>query len=154
MSAQPSLAHAEPAAKPSLTIRRRIGAPPEKVFRAWTDPQQIVRWFGPAGADAVRAEMDARVGGRFRVVFRTPDGEQHDVSGEYREVTPGAKLVFTWRWRTMPERESLVSVAMKDDGAGGTVLTLTHEQCFDEAARDRHHGGWSGALDKLEQLFA
>ena len=101
----------------------------------------------------MRAETDARVGGRFRVIMRTSDGEEHDVSGVYREVVPNEKLVFTWAWRSTPERESLVTVALKRDG-DGTVLTLTHEQFFDEAARDAHRYGWTGALDKLEQYFA
>jgi uncharacterized protein YndB with AHSA1/START domain len=99
------------------------------------------------------AEADARVGGRYHMVFRTPDGEEHDVSGSYREVVPNAKLVFTWMWRTMPERQSLVTVALKRDG-DGTLLTLLHEQFFDEAARDRHRSGWSGTLDKLERYLA
>lgn len=139
--------------KPSLTVKRRIGAPPEQVYAAWTDPAQITRWWGPEQAETLSAELDARVGGRFRIVFRTPDGEEHDVSGTYREVVPNEKLVFTWMWRTMPERQSLVTVALNRDG-DGTLLTLLHEQFFDEAARDRHRSGWTGTLDKLEKYFA
>jgi len=140
-------------AKPSLTLQRRLKAQPEKVFRAWTEPEKMMAWWGPDRAETLSAEADARVGGRFRVVFRTPNGEQHDVSGVYREVVPNTKLTFTWAWRTMPERESVVTVALKSDG-DGTLLTLTHEQFFDEAARDGHRYGWTGALDKLEQHVA
>jgi uncharacterized protein YndB with AHSA1/START domain len=141
-------------AKPSLTLKRRLSAPPAKVYAAWTDPQHLKRWWGPGDADeTVLAETDPRVGGRFRIVFRTTDGDEHDVSGSYREVVPEAKLVFTWAWRSTPERESLVTVLLKGDG-DGTLLTLVHEQFFDEPARDRHRQGWSGALDKLERLFA
>lgn len=139
-------------AKPSLTIKRRLNAPPEKVYGAWTEPAKIMRWFGPERAQMLSAEADVRVGGRYRMVFRTPDGEEHDVSGAYREVIPNEKLVFTWMWRTMPERESLVTVALKRDG-DGTLLTLLHEQFFDEGARDRHRSGWSGTLDKLERYL-
>jgi uncharacterized protein YndB with AHSA1/START domain len=160
MSTKPNLAtrpatapRPNPAVKPSLTIKRRFNAPPEKVYGAWTDPEKITRWFGPAQAECLHAEAAPRVGGRFHLIFRTPDGEEHDVSGVYREVVPNEKLVFTWAWRTMPERESLLSIALKRDGEG-TLLTLLHEQFFDEAARDRHHFGWTGALDKLEALFA
>jgi uncharacterized protein YndB with AHSA1/START domain len=99
------------------------------------------------------AETDVRVGGRFRIVFRMASGEEHDVRGVYREVAPNEKLVFTWSWRTMPERESLVRIELQPDGAG-TLLTLTHEQFFDEAARDSHRQGWTGALEKLARLFA
>jgi uncharacterized protein YndB with AHSA1/START domain len=139
--------------KPSLTLKRRLRATPAKVFSAWTDPQKIARWFGPEGAAMLVAETDARVGGRFHMVMRGPDGEEHDVSGVYREVVPDEKLVFTWAWRTTPERESLVTVTLKPDGEG-TLLTLMHEQFFDELARDRHEYGWKGALDKLEAYFA
>jgi uncharacterized protein YndB with AHSA1/START domain len=135
--------------KPALTLKRRLNAPPAKIYRAWTDAAKISRWFGPEAAEMLRAETDVRVGGRFRIVFRGPDGEEHDVGGVYREVVPNQKLVFTWAWRSTPERESLVTVALKRDG-DGTLLTLLHEQFFDEAARDRHGRGWSETLDKLE----
>jgi uncharacterized protein YndB with AHSA1/START domain len=135
--------------KPALTLKRRLNAPPSKIYRAWTDAAKISRWFGPEDAEILRAETDVRVGGRFRIVFRGPDGEEHDVGGIYREVVPDQKLVFTWAWRSTPERESLVTVALKRDG-DGTLLTLLHEQFFDEAARDRHGRGWNGTLDKLE----
>lgn len=138
--------------KPSLTLKRRLLASPELVYAAWTDPPQLVHWFGPAGAQMLSAQTEARVGGRYRIMFRTPDGEGHEVGGVYREVVPNERLVFTWAWRTMPERESLVTVTFKPDGEG-TILTLLHEQFFDEAARDRHEFGWTGALDKLQRLF-
>jgi uncharacterized protein YndB with AHSA1/START domain len=139
--------------KPSLTLKRRLNASPEKVYAAWTDPAQISRWFGPDAGPVTRAETDLRVGGRFHVVFHSEDGEEHDVSGTYRAVVPNEKLQFTWAWRTMPERESLVTVLIKPDGEG-SLLTLIHEQFFDEPARDRHEYGWTGSLNKLERLFA
>jgi uncharacterized protein YndB with AHSA1/START domain len=139
--------------KPSLTIKRRLNAPPAKVFSAWTDPEKVKRWMGPGEIKTVRAENDVRVGGRYRILMQTPAGEEHDVSGVYREVIANEKLVYSWAWKTMPERESLVTVTFKPDG-DGTLLTLTHEQFFDEDARDRHQGGWNGALDKLERYLA
>jgi uncharacterized protein YndB with AHSA1/START domain len=148
MLAQPGLA-----AKPSLTLKRRLNAVPEKVYAAWTDPAKLKRWFGPDNGAVERAETDLRVGGRYVVVFYTEDGEEHHVSGSYREVVPNEKLVFTWAWRSTPERESLVTVLIKPDGEG-SLLTLIHEQFFDEAARDRHEFGWTGSLKKLERLFA
>jgi uncharacterized protein YndB with AHSA1/START domain len=139
-------------AKPSLTLKRRLKATPAQIYAAWTDPRQIARWWGPAGAVVLDAEADVRVGGSFRKRTRTPDGEEHVVSGIYREVVPHEKLVFTWAWRSTPERESLVTVTLTPDG-DATILTLLHEQFFDEAARDGHRFGWSGALDALERLF-
>ncbi len=138
--------------KPSLTLRRKLNAKPAAVYAAWTDPAQVTRWFGPDSGAALSAEIDPRSGGRLHIAFKTADGERHDVSGVYREVRPEEKLVFTWAWKSTPDRESLVTIDLTPDG-NGTMLTLTHEQFFDEAARDSHRSGWMVALDKLERLF-
>jgi uncharacterized protein YndB with AHSA1/START domain len=140
---------------PSLTLKRKLKAPAEKVFAAWTKPEQIVRWFGPveAAQDSVSADMDVRVGGRFRISFNGQDGEHHEVGGTYREVVPGERLVFSWAWHSTPERESLVTVTLKADGAG-TILTLHHERFFDEKARDGHERGWTGTLEKLARYLS
>ena len=139
---------------PSLTLKRRLKAPAEKVFAAWTDPEKIVRWFGPAEteSDSVRADMDVRVGGRYRLRFKTADGESHEVGGEYKEVMPNERLVFSWAWHSTPERESLVTITLKADG-DGTLLTLHHERFFDQKARDGHNRGWTGTLEKLERYL-
>jgi len=150
MAAQSAVATA---AKPSLTLKRRFNAAPAKVYAAWTDPTKIALWFGPDSGKVQSAETDVCVGGRYTVVFFTEDGEEHHVSGVYREVVPNEKLVFTWAWRSTPERESLVTVLVKPDG-DGTLFTLIHEQFFDEAARDRHQYGWTGSLNKLEKHLA
>ena len=140
------------ATKPSLTIKRRFNAAPAKVYTAWTDPKMIARWFGPHGVESVNAETDLRVGGRYHITMHVP-GDRHDVLGVYREIVPNEKLVFTWAWKSTPERESLVTVTFKPDGAG-TIMTLLHDQFFDADARDRHQTGWTGAIDKLEKMFA
>ena len=143
----------EAAVKPSLTLKRRFNAAPAKVFAAWTDPEKIKRWMGPEGVEPLHAEIDVRVGGRYRWIMRSPDGEEHDVSGVYREVVPNEKLVFSWAWKSTPERQSQVTVLIKPDG-DGTLLTLIHEQFFDEDARDRHQHGWTGSLEKLARFLA
>jgi uncharacterized protein YndB with AHSA1/START domain len=141
--------------KPSLTLKRRIKAAPAKVFQAWTDPAKLVHWFGPSATidGSVRAVADVRQGGRYQIGFTTDDGEHHQVSGTYREVVPDTRLVFTWAWQSTPERQSLVTITLAAEG-DGTLLTLHHEQFFDDKARDGHARGWSGALDRLERLFA
>ena len=82
--------------KPSLTLKRRFRASPSQVFSAWTDPKKIVRWFGPRDTrqDSVVAEMDLRVGGRYRIGFEGTGGERHEVGGSFREVVPDHRLVF------------------------------------------------------------
>jgi len=141
------------AVKPSLTLKRRLNASPEKVFAAWTEPAHLTKWFGPDAGAVTRADLDVRTGGRYVVIFHTEDGEEHYVSGVYKEVVHNEKLAFTWAWRSTPERESFVTVHIKPDGAG-SILTLVHEQFFDEAARDRHAFGWTGSLNKLEKVLA
>ncbi len=141
MSAQSSV-------QPSLTLKRRINAAPEKIYAAWTDPKKIVGWWGTRDAVTFHAEADLRVGGRFAIGFRTAEGVENNVSGLYREIVPNRKLVFTWAWRTTPERESLVTVSFKPD-EGATILTLHHEQFFDETARANHERGWGQLFDAL-----
>jgi uncharacterized protein YndB with AHSA1/START domain len=143
------------ATRPSLTLKRRLNAPPAKVYAAWTDPEKIARWFGPAQVvtNSVRAEIDARIGGRYRISFEMQDGEYHEVIGVCREMVPNRRLAFSWAWHSTPERESQVTVSLKPDG-DGTLLTLHHEQLFDQAARDGHETGWIGTLDKLEKYLA
>ncbi len=140
--------------RPSLTLKRRLNASPEKVYAAWTNPQKITRWFAPSSvkAGSEQADIDARIGGRFRISFSTGD-EYYEVGGVYREVVPNRRLVFSWAWHSTPERESLVTISLQPDG-DGTLLTLHHEQLFDQAARDGHERGWIGMLDNLEKHLA
>lgn len=138
--------------KPSLTIKRRFNASPAKVYAAWADPEKMSRWMGPGDTVAPTVECDLRVGGRYSIAMRTPDGEEFSVGGTYREVVPNEKLCFTWAWKGTPERESVVTVTFKPDG-DGTLMTLQHEQFFDEGARDRHNAGWTRTLAKLERFL-
>jgi len=141
--------------KPFLALDRTYPVAPEKVWRAWTDPEAVKRWWGPGPGEPVSlAELDVRVGGRFRIVFGGPDGKAHECAGVYREVMPNRKLVFTWTWpNSTPERESLVTITFRPAGKG-TELVFLHEQLFDEKVRDDHKRGWSGSLDKLERYLA
>ena len=138
--------------KPFLRLSRHFPVAPEKVWLAWTDPQALKHWFGPDEGEVLSARTDVRVGGRFHIVFRTVDGEEHDVGGVYREVQPHRKLVFTWAWKSTPEREPLVTLTFRP-ADGGTEFNMLHEQFFDSAARDRHEYGWAGALGKLERFL-
>jgi uncharacterized protein YndB with AHSA1/START domain len=143
------------AARPILTLSRRLNASPETVYAAWTEAERLIRWFGPGSVipDTVRADIDARPGGRYHIAFDNDRGDHHEVGGVYRELVPHVRLVFSWAWHSTPERESLVTVTLQPDGAG-TLLTLHHEQFFDAAARDAHEHGWISTLDKLAGTFA
>jgi uncharacterized protein YndB with AHSA1/START domain len=148
------MASAAAPGRPVLAIERDYDASPEKVWQAWTDPQALMKWFGPLQTESVLlAELDVRVGGRYRIAFVTDDGERHDVSGVYREVVMHRKLSFSWAWRTTPERESLVTIELLPAGEG-TRLRFRHEQFFDEAARDNHRRGWTGTFARLDAWLA
>lgn len=141
----------QPADRPALVLHRKFHVAPEKVWRAWTEPEALKGWFGPGGPQAVSvADIDLRVGGSFRLVFGGPDGNEHEAAGVYREVVPHRKLVFSWSWpRTTPERVSQVTILLRAEG-GGTDMEFRHEQFFDETVRDNHRNGWSETFLKLE----
>jgi len=149
--ASQSVAESVLATRPSLTLKRRINASPEKIYAAWTEPENLIRWFGPAMVkqETVHADVDARIDGHYRISFDDDRGEHHEVGGSYREMVPHSRLVFSWAWHSTPERESQVTISLKPDD-GGTMLTLHHEQFFDQAARDGHEKGWIALLDQLE----
>ncbi len=131
-----------------LTLSRIVAAPREAVFRAWTAPEVLARWWWPARFDTAY-EVDARPGGRWR--FRTidlPDLGVLAVSGAFREASPPARLVYTWRWEEADAGEMLVTVAFGERGAQAEV-TVRHERFTTERARDEHVQGWSDCLDRL-----
>jgi uncharacterized protein YndB with AHSA1/START domain len=138
----------------SLTLVRRIAARPSIVFDALTTPEGIACWWGPDGGPVLLAETDLRVGGRFRVRFRTLDGSEHESSGEYVEVARPKRLAMSWHWLCGEEDpgESLVEIDLRAIPEG-TELTLTHSGLHSEETRRSHEQGWSGALDKLERHF-
>jgi uncharacterized protein YndB with AHSA1/START domain len=145
---------AEVREKPSLTIVRRFKVAPDKVWRALTQPEALKHWMAPSDEFKVpHAEVELKVGGRYNIVMQSSDGESHDVRGAYREIVPDRKLVYTWAWKSTPERESLVTIELRAVD-GGTELTLRHEQFFDEEARDKHQHGWNGCLARLERFVA
>lgn len=134
--------------QPGVIIVRRIKAEPAKVWAAITRPEQMMRWWGPDAGPTLNVVADVRPGGRFSVVFRLMNGEEHNPTGIYQEVIPEKKLVFTWELQGAAEPDTLVTFLLEpvDDG---TRLTLTHEHLPDEASRQSHEKGWTGLLDKL-----
>jgi len=114
----------------------------------------LKKWMAPGDDFKIPvAEADLRVGGRYHIIMHAPDGQVHDVSGVYREVVANRKLVYTWAWKSTPERESVVTIELRAAG-GGTELTLKHEQFADAEARDRHQQGWMGCFARLEKAVA
>ena len=138
----------------SLSLVRTIKASPEKVFAAWTEPKTLKKWMSPTEQMEVAvAETDLRVGGRYRIVMREPDGKEHKIAGVYKEIENPKKIAFTWGWEGSPEAETLVTVELRKKGAA-TELTLTHFKFADDKTRDMHNQGWVGCIGRLENLFA
>jgi len=142
--------------KLSLEIKRFINAPRDRVYAAWTDPAQLRQWFGPEKVQTRNLIADARVGGKFRWDLTNSEGEKMTCLGEYRELQPGKKIVFTWQWDDDEDWENHTSVVTVElsDRDNGTELRLIHEQLPNEASRDGHTEGWNSALDKLEKFFS
>ncbi len=139
----------------TLNLTRTYSAPREEVFRAWTEPEALKRWFAPSDEFSTPiAEVDLRVGGAYRIGMKPPDQEDmFIVVGTYREVQPPERLVFTWSWEEgMDVGETLVTVEFRDLG-GSTEVVLTHELFPNEQARDKHNEGWSGCLERLEKIL-
>jgi uncharacterized protein YndB with AHSA1/START domain len=139
----------------SLTLVRRIKARPQVVFDAVTTAEGIAQWWGPDAGPVLVAEVDPRVGGRYRVRFRMLDTTEHESSGEFLEIVRPERIVMTWRWKGGVEDpgESRVEMTLKAVPEG-TELTFIHSQLHDEETCRSHEEGWTGSLDKLESHFA
>ena len=141
-----------------LVIKRVLDAPRSLVFAAWIDEKQAARWWGPKGFTTVANKMDVRVGGEWRRRLRSPEGAEHHSHGFYREIVEPERLVFTFSWDQggVPGHgpETLVTLIFADLGGDRTELTLSQESFGTSAARDDHHRGWAGCLDRFVEYLA
>jgi uncharacterized protein YndB with AHSA1/START domain len=144
------------AATRALRVSRIIHADAETLFRAWTDPRELMRWWRQEGEGwaFAGASIDLRVGGAYRLGMTAPDGKIHVAVGVYREVQRPVRLVFTWEWEDPTHRagDTVVTVEFKDAGGDRTEVVLTHEGFVDEARMGRHQQGWIELLNLLERF--
>lgn len=141
----------------AIRIERVFNAPARAVFEAWTSPEMLRRWYPPGAEwDTPVAEVDLRVGGRLRIVMRSPDGEEASGSGEYREITPPSRLVFTWTWDRpdIAEGTQLIEVDFTELPDGTTSVVMTNRGLADEQARESHRDGWEESFDNLDRALA
>jgi uncharacterized protein YndB with AHSA1/START domain len=134
----------------TLFLQRTIPAAVDRVFGAWTDPESIKGWFAPPDTETPLAEVDLRVGGRYRIGFKEKGSDtMRIVSGVYREIRPPHHLVFTWCWEDDPDKnETVVTIELREKGKT-TELRLTHVNFQSEDVRDHHKKGWIGCVDSL-----
>lgn len=137
-----------------LTITRKFNAPRDRVFRAWTDPEKLSKWWGPENRICPFAELDPQPGGRWRTCMRAEDGQEAWVQGEYREVEPPSKLSFTWAWETdgIPGPSTFISIDFLDHGAE-TEMVFTHSGFESEEQKRLHNEGWTGSLNSLHTML-
>jgi uncharacterized protein YndB with AHSA1/START domain len=136
-----------------LVVRRTIRATAARIFDAWTQPQQLCAWWGPRPVTCSSAEVDLRVGGRYRIVNALPDGSSVTIEGEFEQIEAPHKLVYTWRMGHELPESSRVTVRFESHGEATDVI-VAHEQIPSRAVRDSHEQGWQGCLDGLERHFA
>lgn len=128
-------------------IQMRVEASRDRVFAAWTDPELLVRWWGPEA----EAEVDLRVGGRFRLSMQFDWGAMVSV-GAYREILSPERLVFTFGWEGDQTQEETLVMLTLQEAEGGTELTLTHEGFDDPAVAANHRAGWLDCVERLAAL--
>ncbi|HKW00126.1 MAG TPA: SRPBCC domain-containing protein [Vicinamibacterales bacterium] len=136
----------------TLVVRRTIRASPERLFDAWTQPAHLLKWWGPAGVECLDAQVDARVGGRYRIANRLPDGRVLWIAGEFERVEPPSLLVYTWRVEPQETAERVTVRFESRDNA--TDVVVVHERIADAATRDMHDRGWRECLEGLEAFMS
>ncbi len=134
-----------------LTVTRIINAPCAMVFRAWTEPEQLAQWFGPAEVELRDLKVEVKMGGAFRVHFVSKTGD-HIATGNYREIVPNQRLKFSWSWEHYAMPDSVVTVDFEDLGQT-TRLTLVHEGLPDQEDADDHTKGWTSMIEKFTRLM-
>jgi uncharacterized protein YndB with AHSA1/START domain len=130
-----------------VELTRDLSAPPERVFRALTDPAELARWWTGIGGIST-ASFDLRPGGAYRLEFRMEKGETCAVRGVVREVDPPRRLVMSWFSPEFPNQETVVSFAL-EPRAGGTRLKLRHTGLLEPGSCEAHEQGWIEALALL-----
>ena len=154
-------AQAQSIADRELSLTRLIDAPPEKVFKAWTDPELLKQWFAPAPYATPVAELDVRPGGANFIVMRSPDGQDLPNRGVYLEVVENRRLVFTNAYTEawVPSEKPFMTVILTFEDEGGKTRYTARVRHWTVADREAHeqmgfHKGWGQCADQLEALVA
>ena len=146
----------------TLIVKRVLNAPPERAFKMWTSAEHIQQWMRPEpGMVVPRASMDLRVGGKFRIQMKMPDGEFFTAVGVFKEVKAPERLVYTWDWEKdgsgaefgeVEGKPSLVTVEFLKRGER-TEFVLTHSRLATVESRDSHARGWDKLVESFTKLL-
>jgi uncharacterized protein YndB with AHSA1/START domain len=140
-----------------LVITRTFDAPRSLVFKAWTEPRHMARWWGPPGYTLPDCEMDVRPGGSYRFCMRSPEGTDYFSRGVFREVVEPERIIFTGSWTDAdgnPTSPVMVTTVTFEEQAGKTKLALHQAGLESATSRDAHRGGWNSSLERLAEYLA
>jgi uncharacterized protein YndB with AHSA1/START domain len=146
---------AEPSKSLELAIRRFLPAPREAAFAAFTEPDELAKWWGPEGFSVPSLDFNPRVGASYRIEMQPPEGDAFSLTGEFREVEAPSRLAFTFAWEPPDpdDVETLANLSLRDLG-GSTEVAFVQGRFKTEERRALHEGGWSDSFDKLERLLS
>jgi uncharacterized protein YndB with AHSA1/START domain len=143
-----------------LNLECTLDAPSEEVFRMLTESAELVKWWGPHGFTIPAAELNLAEGGRYRFRMTPPDGEPFHLSGEFLEIDPPWRLVYTFRWEepTPDDRETVVDLSLGSTGSlgsrgNGTLLVLSQGLFLTEERLALHRSGWTESFEKLQAVL-
>jgi uncharacterized protein YndB with AHSA1/START domain len=137
-----------------LDLTCTLNAPRESTYRMLTEPAELAKWWGPSGFTMPRAEVDLRVGGGYRFSMQPPDGDLFHLSGEFVEIDPPSRLVYTFRWDEPDpdDRETVVTLDL-DAVGDSTVIALSQGSFTTEERLALHRGGWTDSLQRLRDVI-
>ena len=138
----------------ALDLDRIIPVPRDRVFGAFTDTEDLAMWWGPHGFTIPEVDFAPRIGGSYRIAMQPPEGELFHLAGEFREVDPPSRLVFTFRWEP-PDPDDVENVVALDFFVRGnsTELTLDQRPFATEARLELHRQGWTDSFERLSALL-
>ena len=138
----------------SLEVSRVIHAQQDRVFAAWTDPTEIVQWWGAGGVVCTEAELDLVVGGTYRFANQTPDGATMWITGTFSRIDPPNELAYTWAMEPITDDTEYSDVVVSFDRVGnGTRVTIVQTGIPSPEAHQIHLDGWNGCLEGLDKLL-
>jgi uncharacterized protein YndB with AHSA1/START domain len=139
-----------------LYMEHVLPAPRPRVFALFTEPGELAKWWGPHGFRTPSVGVDLRPGGKYRFAMQPPEGDLFHLAGEFVEVDPPARLVYTFRWEEPDpdDQETLVTLSFAEAGPRATGVTFTQGEFRTEARRALHEQGWTDSFEKLQSLLS